>query len=595
MAYRTHNCGELRASDIGQRIKLAGWVKDVRNFGKLTFVTMRDHYGITQLFFPTDSPLTDEVNKLKPESVIIIEGLVQSREDRVNTEMPTGEIEILCDKLTIDSLVESLPFPLNDILPNEELRLKYRFLDLRRPRLQENLKLRAKIIYELRKYMIEELDFMEIQTPILTVSSPEGARDFVVPCRVHPGKFYALPQAPQQYKQLLMCSGIDKYFQIAPCFRDEAARADRSPGEFYQLDIEMAFPTQDEIFAALEATFVHLNEVLKERGKTVVQVPFPRIPYKEVMEKYGNDKPDIRFGLEMNDVSGIFETSEFTVFKSNATTKGNCIKAIVAKDTASKSNKFFKDVESFAKKEGVKGIAYLKYAEGTFTGPVAKFLAESEFEALKTQLNIVEGDSILFCAGELKLVRKAFGKTRVYIANKLEIIPENVLAYAWVVDFPFFEEDEETGKIDFCHNPFSMPQGGMDDLLNKDPLDILAYQYDIICNGYELSSGAIRNHRPDIMYKAFEIVGYDRATVDEKFGHMISAFSFGAPPHGGLAPGIDRIVMIYADEENLREVVAFPMNQKAQELMMGSPAEITQEQLDELHLKLVAPKVKEEA
>lgn len=592
MSYRTHNCGELRAANIGEKVKLAGWVNHTRNFGKMVFLTLRDHYGVTQLFFAPDSPLMEEVNKLKPESVIMIEGTVQSREERANKDMPTGDIEIICDKLTIDSIVTNLPFPLNsDIIPNEELRLKYRFVDLRRQPLQENMILRSKIIYELRKYLIEEMNFMEIQTPILTVSSPEGARDFVVPCRVHPGKFYALPQAPQQYKQLLMCSGFDKYFQIAPCFRDEAARADRSPGEFYQLDMEMAFPTQDEIFDILEKTFVHLNSVLPTK-KTIVQVPFPRIPYKEVMEKYGNDKPDIRFGLEMNDVSHLFEHSEFSVFKANS--KGdNCVKAIVVNDTASKSNKFFKNIESFARKEGVKGIAYLKYKEGEFSGSIAKFLSQEEFDNLKSQLNVVEGDSILFCAGDLKLVRKAFGKTRVHVAKTLDIIPKDVLSYCWVVDFPFFEYNEEEEKIDFCHNPFSMPQGGMEALETQDPLDILAYQYDIICNGYELSSGAIRNHRPDIMYKAFDIVGYDKEMVNDKFGHMISAFSYGAPPHGGLAPGIDRIVMIYADEENLREVVAFPMNQKAQELMMGSPAEISQEQLDELHLSLVAPKEKE--
>lgn len=591
MSYRTHTCGELRASNVGEKVKLAGWVNYKRNLGKMIFVTMRDHYGDTQLFFPSDSPLIEQAETLRPESVIFIEGTVNSRGDQINPDMATGEIEVICEKLTIDSVVERLPFPINDILPNEELRLKYRFLDLRRERLQGNMKLRSKIIYELRKYMIEELNFMEIQTPILTVSSPEGARDFVVPCRIHPGKFYALPQAPQQYKQLLMCSGFDKYFQVATCFRDEAARADRSPGEFYQLDMEMAFSTQDEIFEVVEKTFVHLNKVIP-RNKRIAQVPFPRIPYQEVMEKYGSDKPDLRFGLEMNDVSNIFVDSSFNVFKQNAQ-KGKSVKAIVVPDTASMPNKFFKDIESFAKNEGVHGIAYLKFQDNTFDGSIAKFLSESELSNIKNQLHIKEGDSILFCAGESNLVRKAFGKTRVYVANKIDIIPKDLLAYAWVVDFPFYEYNEEEDKIDFSHNPFSMPQGGMDALLNQNPTDILAYQYDIVCNGYELSSGAIRNHRPDIMYKAFEIVGYSKEVVDEKFGHMISAFSYGAPPHGGLAPGIDRIVMIYSDEENLREVVAFPMNQKAQDVMMGAPSEITQAQLDELHIKIVLPEKKE--
>ena len=587
MSYRTHNCGELRGSDVGKKVKLAGWVNHKRNFGKMIFITLRDHYGVTQLFFPSDSPLMEKANMLKAESVVIVEGTVMSREDRINKDMPTGEVEIVCDTLEIDSLVENLPFPLNEIVPHEELRLKYRFLDLRRERLQKNMKLRSKIIFELRKYLIEQMGFMEIQTPILTVSSPEGARDFVVPSRVHPGKFYALPQAPQQYKQLLMCSGFDKYFQIAACFRDEAARADRSPGEFYQLDMEMAFPTQDEIFAVVENTFAHLNTVLPT-NKTIVQVPFPRIPYREVMEKYGTDKPDIRFGLEMNDVSDIFKNSEFKVFKSS-TQSGKCIKAIVVNNTAELTNKFYKDVENFARKEGAKGIANIRYANGAFKGSIAKFLSEGELGQLKDQLGLVDGDSVLFCAGPSGEVKKIFGKTRVHIAQKLDLIPADILAYCWVVDFPFFEYNEEEEKIDFCHNPFSMPQGGMDALKTQDPLDILAYQYDIVCNGYELSSGAIRNHRPDIMYKAFEIVGYDKDVVDEKFGHMISAFSYGAPPHGGLAPGIDRIVMIYADEENLREIVAFPMNQKAQDLMMGAPAEITDKQLEELSIGIVAP------
>lgn len=585
MAHRTNNCGELRLKDAGKKVKLAGWVKNIRNFGRMYFITLRDYYGVTQLYIDSNSPILSKIDSIKPESVIYVEGVVQSREDRINPDMPTGEIEILVNKINIDSTVDNLPFPLNDIIPNEELRLKYRFIDLRRESLQKNMKLRSNIIYQLRKYLNEELNFLEIQTPILTVSSPEGARDFVVPSRLYPGKFFALPQAPQQYKQLLMCSGFDKYFQIAPCFRDEAARADRSPGEFYQLDMEMAFSTQDEIFETTEELFIHLNKTLNT-GKKIKTIPFPRIPYQEVMEKYGTDKPDLRYGLEMKKVSEIFSNSSFGVFKENSS-KGRCVKAIVIENCASKPNSFFKDIDTYSKKEGAKGIAHLKFSNNQFTGSISKFLSEFEVNELINTLSLKDGDAILFCAGETKITQNTFGKVRVYVANKLDIIPKDILAYAWVVDFPFYEFDEENNRIDFSHNPFSMPQGGMDDLLNKDPLDILAYQYDIICNGYELSSGAIRNHKPEIMYKAFEIVGYDKATVDEQFGHMISAFKFGAPPHGGLAPGIDRIVMIYSDEDNLREVVAFPMNQKAQDLMMGAPHEITQSQLDELHLKVV--------
>lgn len=588
--YRTHNCGELRKTDIGQEVQLAGWVSQVRNFGKMVFITLRDHYGVTQIFFPdtTSDALIELASSVKPESIVFVKGTVKSREADINPDMPTGEIELSCHDLVIDSLVKELPFPLNDILPPEDLRLKYRFIDLRRERLQNNIKLRSQIIYELRKYLIEEQDFLEIQTPILTASSPEGARDFVVPSRLYPGKFYALPQAPQQYKQLLMCSGFDKYFQIAPCFRDEAARADRSPGEFYQLDMEMAFPTQESIFAVIEGVLVHLNNVL-DTPKEIVQVPFPRIPFREAMEKYGSDKPDLRFGLEINNLSDIFANSEFRAFAANSS-GGNSVRGIRAPKIGDKSRRFFDDLEKIAKTAGARGLAYVNFPEaGGIKGSVAKFLSETEIDALRERLGVEAGDSVLIVAGKDSVVLSSLGRVRSELGNSLELFDPNKLNYCWVVDFPMFEYDEEAEKIDFSHNPFSMPQGGMDALLEKDPLDILAYQYDIICNGIELSSGAIRNHRPDIMYKAFEIAGYEKEMVNDKFGHMISAFSYGAPPHGGLAPGIERIVMIYADEKNIREITPFPMNQKALDLMMSSPTTISQEQLDELSLQIIEP------
>jgi aspartyl-tRNA synthetase len=586
--YRTHYCNALRASDAGKTVRLAGWVNNVRNLGSMVFLTLRDHYGLTQVVFPSDSPqeLLQDALRLKPESVIFIEGLVQSRGKDVNPNMETGEIEVLCQKMTIDSLVEELPFPLNDILPSEDLRLKYRFIDLRRQRLHQNIVLRFKVMQALRNFLASK-GFIEIQTPILTVSSPEGARDFVVPSRIHPGKFYALPQAPQQYKQLLMCSGFDKYFQIAPCFRDENARADRSPGEFYQLDMEMAFVTQDELFALLEEMYrVVVPQVCSKR---VLQFPFPRIKYADSMEWYGNDKPDIRFDMRMHEVTQQFKNSNFQAF-ANAP----CVKAILLKGTADKSNKFFKDAEAKAKELGASGLAYLNYKAEEIKGSIVKLLSPEELQSLRQALQAQDGDSIIFCAGERNAVNSIMGKLRVQLAEELGLVDKNLLAFCWIVDFPFYEWDEENGKIDFCHNPFSMPQGGLEVLqaatTKEAQLDIVAYQYDIVCNGIEISSGAIRNHRPDVMYKAFELAGYTREEVDARFGHMISAFTYGAPPHGGIAPGLDRMVMIFADEPNIREVIAFPLNQKAQDPMMGSPAPLLPKQLEELNL-IINPKV----
>jgi aspartyl-tRNA synthetase len=498
--------------------------------------------------------------------------------------MPTGEVELLVTDLQIDSLVQSLPFsPEDAILPSEDLRLKYRFVDLRREKIHQNIQMRFKLMQALRNHLASK-GFIEVQTPILTASSPEGARDFVVPSRLYPGKFYALPQAPQQYKQLLMCSGFDKYFQIAPCFRDEDARADRSPGEFYQLDMEMSFITQDELFAVLEEMFNMVVPYITEGRKRIMQSPFPRITYKNSMDWYGNDKPDIRFDMKMQNVTEFFKQTSFQAF-ANA----ECVKAIVVKASAEKSNKFFKDAEAKAKELGASGLAYLQYINAEQTkGSILKFLDATQLETLRTQLGAELGDSVLICAGSYKQVGQILGKLRVWLADQLGLLDKDLMGFCWIVDFPFYEWNEQDNKIDFCHNPFSMPQGGMEGLENAktdaQKLDLVAYQYDIVCNGIELSSGAIRNHRPDIMYKAFDIAGYSKEDVDAKFGHMISAFMYGAPPHGGIAPGLDRMLMLFADEPNIREVIAFPMNQRAQDPMTGSPTTITDKQWKELQL-----------
>ncbi|MGB8194885.1 MAG: aspartate--tRNA ligase [Chitinophagaceae bacterium] len=583
--HRTHHCAALSIADVNTEVRLAGWVSSVRKMGKFTFLVLRDHYGITQLIVDSDAqPETFETaSRLKSESVVFAKGKVRARSPKdINKSLPTGEIEVECTEIIIDSLVENLPFPLNDDNVNEELRLKYRFIDLRRNKLHQNIILRTKVIFEIRKFMIQE-GFLELQTPILTVSSPEGARDYVVPSRVHPGKFYALPQAPQQYKQLLMCSGFDRYFQIAPCFRDEDARADRSPGEFYQLDMEMAFIDKEDLFTILERMFEHLTKTVS--SKRVLQVPFPRMTYDYAMNTYGNDKPDIRYDVKISDITEQAAALESDFFK-NALTGDNRLRVIKAPGSAGETRKFYDRLNDVAKKHHPRGIVYVyKDAEG-FKSNWQKQISQEDMQKLQQITDLAPEDCLFICIGEKKLASKTLGVLRPEIAAHKNLIEKDLLAFCWIVDFPMYEFNEEDNKIDFSHNPFSMPQGGMNALQNQDPLSILADQYDIVCNGYELSSGAIRNHRPDIMYKAFDIAGYSKEQVDEKFGHMISAFSYGAPPHGGIAPGVDRIVMIYADEPNIREVITFPMNQRAQELMMGSPAEITQKQLKELNIKI---------
>lgn len=589
--YRTHHCAQLRAANVGERVQLAGWVRDIRKISnKFMFIALRDHYGITQLVFEADrdADLFEQAQQLTPESVIFVGGTVASRGKDSNPNMPTGEIEVIASTLVIDNHVKELPFsPEDKVLPAEDLRLKYRFIDLRREKLHNNIQLRFRTMQALRTHLASR-GFMEFQTPILTASSPEGARDFVVPSRLHPGKFYALPQAPQQYKQLLMCSGFDKYFQIAPCFRDENARADRSPGEFYQLDMEMAFITQDELFAELELMYKTIVPQICPQ-KRIMQLPFPRIKYRDAMDWYGNDKPDIRFDMRMHTVSDFFKGSQLAAY-ANA----ECVKVIVVPQTADKSNKFFKDAEAAAKELGAGGLGYITYKADETKGSISKFFSVEELQALAARVGANTGDSILLCAGSRATCTEVLGKLRVRLAQELGVLDKDLLAFCWIVDFPMYEWNEEDKKIDFCHNPFSMPQGGMEVLqnakTNEQILDIVAYQYDIVCNGIEFSSGAIRNHRPDVMYKAFEIAGYTQAEVDAKFGHMIAAFKFGAPPHGGIAPGLDRMVMVFADEPNIREIIAFPMNQKAQDPMMQSPTTITQKQLDELNLILREPK-----
>jgi aspartyl-tRNA synthetase len=582
--YRTHNCGELRGKDVGSEVRLSGWIHRKRNLGGVLFITLRDSYGITQVVAQPGTVVHDQLDEVRVESVITIDGKVLSRGENINPDMPTGEIEVEVNSVEVQSMAEILPFQVaDDDNAPETTRLQYRFLDLRREKLHENIILRSNIIYSIRKRMTE-MGFKEFQTPILTSSSPEGARDYLVPSRLYPGKFYALPQAPQQFKQLLMVSGFDKYFQIAPCFRDEDARADRSPGEFYQLDVEMAFATQDEVFASMEKLFHGLfTEFSNAR---VDDAPFVRIPYSEAMLKYGSDKPDLRFGVEIQDVSDIFANSGFNAFKS-IVKEGGVVRAVSVPKMADKSRKFLKNLESFAREAGAKGLASLIFTEDQLKGSLAKPLSEETVTALKKRMGSQTGHAILMVADKAAQAASVLGKLRLHLADILDLREKDSFRFCWIVDFPMFEEDEETGKIEFSHNPFSMPQGGMEALLEQDPLSIKAYQYDIVCNGVELSSGAIRNHRPDIMYKAFEIAGYDNSVVEEKFGGMIRAFKFGAPPHGGIAPGVDRIVMLLAGEANIREVIAFPMNQNAQDLLMKAPSEVSDEQLKELHLNIV--------
>lgn len=582
-SYRTHTCGELLAADINKEVKLAGWIHRKRNLGNLCFVDLRDHYGITQCVVDSNSDLFAKVEALRPESVVGVAGKVVARES-VNKNMPTGDIEIKVNSLVVYSEAQVLPFQvaIEDDAP-EEIRLKYRFLDLRKERIHNNILLRSKVIERSRQLMREQ-GFTEYQTPILTASSPEGARDFLVPSRLNPGKFYALPQAPQQFKQLLMVSGFDRYFQIAPCFRDEDPRADRSPGEFYQMDMEMSFATQEDVFAVIEHT---LGTIFNEFafGKKVDQAPFVHIPFRKAMFEYGSDKPDLRNPLILQNASKFFGESGFGVYDSMVK-EGKVVKAMVLPAAGDKPRSFFDKLDGYAKEEGMGGVAYIAFSAAGAKG-LARFFNEDKLAEIRQELGAKNGDAILFVVGKGMKFDKFSGRLRNKVGEEMGLIDHNSFKMCWIVDFPFYEENEETGAVEFSHNPFSMPQGGMDALLNKNPLDILAYQYDFVCNGVELLSGAVRNHEPDIMYKAFEIAGYDNSVVDNKFGGMISAFKFGAPPHAGSAYGVDRLIMLLLDEEVIRDVIAFPLNGKAQDLMMQAPNEVTKQQLQELHIEVV--------
>jgi aspartyl-tRNA synthetase len=567
---------------------LSGWIANKRDKGGVLFIVLRDHYGTTQITVQSDEACYEELSSLRVEGTIRIEGEVISRpEGQINAQMTTGEIEVKVKAVRVLSTSDILPFPIvDDPKVNEAIRMENRFLDLRRGPLHRNIVLRSNVISFIRQEMTD-MGFLEIQTPILTVSSPEGARDYLVPSRVHPGQFYALPQAPQQFKQLLMTSGFDRYFQIAPCFRDEDGRADRSPGEFYQLDLEMAFVTQEDVFQAVEALMIR---VFKQFSDWRVEEPFQRIPFRDAMNKYGSDKPDLRFGMLLQDVSEILKESQLN-FISTPIQEGGSAQALVVPGVAGESRKFFDGLDKMIKGHGAGGVAWVAFPEdGTLKGSIAKKLSDAELDQLKGLDEWAPGCAVLILVGQdRERVQGWTGALRAELGAKLGLIEENVYKFCWIVDFPMYEWNEEEERVDFSHNPFSMPQGELDALMNKDPLDILAWQYDIVCNGVELSSGAIRNHRPDIMVKAFELAGYSRADVEEKFGGMFRAFQYGPPPHGGLAPGIDRIVMLLAQEQNIREVITFPMNLKAKDLLMGAPAEVTQRQLDELHISIVMP------
>ncbi len=582
--YRSHYCSQLNSDNLGENITLSGWVDTIRDHGNLIFVDLRDNYGVTQCVIDGTHKLFREFSKISNESVLKVTGQVVSRSNEtINKNLNTGEIEVKIDNYELLSKSDVLPLPVNsDIEYGEEIRLKYRFLDLRRNKLHSNILLRNKIISDIRKKM-NERDFIEFQTPILTSSSPEGARDYLVPSRIHQGKFYALPQAPQQFKQLLMIAGFDKYYQIAPCFRDEDSRADRSPGEFYQLDFEMSFVSQEDVFNAIEPVlFEVFDENKKNKDIKVSPYPFKRIPYNEAMERYGTDKPDLRNPLIIDDYTDIFKGSNFKIFSSQIE-KGSVVKGIIVKQSGEKPRSFFDKLNSWARDEGAAGLGYISFTEENFKGPIAKNLNDEELKSFKLD----DKDSIFFICDKLKEAQLFSGKVREKICNELNLLNKNSFEFCWIVDFPMYEIDEKTNKIQFSHNPFSMPQGEMEALKNTDPLDIKAYQYDIVCNGVELSSGAIRNHKPEIMYRAFDIAGYSKEDLEEKFSGMLNALKFGAPPHGGSAPGIDRIVMLLADEPNIREVIAFPMNQQAMDLMMDAPASIDKERLEELGIKLI--------
>lgn len=586
--YRTHTCGALRLENATESIKLSGWIHRKRDHGHLLFIDLRDHYGITQCVIDSANPHFSLAEETRVESVITLTGKVVKRTpDTLNTHMATGEIEVLVDTIEIQSKADLLPIQVNSNAEfPEETRLKYRFLDLRREKMHANIMLRSQVIASLRQRMIAQ-GFLEFQTPILTASSPEGARDYLVPSRLHPGRFYALPQAPQQFKQLLMVAGFDRYFQIAPCFRDEDARADRSPGEFYQLDFEMSFVTQEDVFATIE-TVLHGVFVEFAGNKTVTSLPFPRIPYTEAMLKYGTDKPDLRNPLILSDVTSVFKGSDFGLF-TKAIEEGAVVRAIPAPGAANQSRKFFDNMNEWAREQGAGGLGYIIFGAEGPKGPIAKFLDDDRLEKLRSLTGAQEGDAVFFACDKLKAAEKLAGLARTRLGETLDLIEKNTFHFCFIVDFPMYEWDEDKQKIDFSHNPFSMPQGGLEALETQDPLTIKGYQYDIVCNGSELCSGAIRNHIPEVMIKAFTIAGYTTEEVETQFSGMLNAFRFGAPPHGGAAPGIDRIVMLLADEPNLREVVAFPMTQKAEDLLVGAPAEVRPEQLQDLHIRVVPP------
>ncbi len=596
---RTHTCGELRASDSGKTVSLCGWVHRRRDHGGLIFIDLRDHYGLTQVVINPEAPdVFKKAEQVRPEWVLKVTGVVRERLEGARREdNPTGTIEVAVDDLDVLSESKTPPFEISSERPfegagagtdsqgvvNEELRLKYRFLDLRRPRMQEMMAKRDQLISHIRHYMHGK-HFTEVQTPILANSSPEGARDYLVPSRLHRGMFYALPQAPQQFKQLLMVAGLDRYFQIAPCFRDEDPRADRHPGEFYQLDMEMSFVTQEDVFQVIEPLMIELTEAFSD--KKVMHAPFPRLPWREAMDTYGSDKPDLRYELKIRDVSTLVKDSAFAVF-ADAVKKGGVVKALAVPGGTSFSRKDIDELTEVAKIYGAKGLAYILVKDGELQSPIVKFLGEDLGKKIVEAAGAKTGDAVLFGADTWATACKALGQVRIEAAKKMKLADPKLAAWAWIVDFPMYEWNEQDRKIDFSHNPFSMPQGGMEALQTKDPLEIVAYQYDICCNGFELTSGAIRNHRPDIMYKAFEIAGYSKEDVDQKFGGMISAFQFGAPPHGGCAPGIDRLMMVLWECPSIRDIYAFPKNGKAQDAMMGAPSVVSDKQLKELGIKIV--------
>ena len=586
--YRSHTCGALRAADSGQTVRLSGWVHAKRDHGGLLFIDLRDHHGMTQCVFATGSPVFGQIEGVRPESVITVTGTVVARETgTLNPKLPTGEIELRVAEMIVQSAADVLPMQVagEERFP-EDIRLRYRFIDLRREKIHRNMMLRSNVITSIRRRMIDQ-GFMEYQTPILTASSPEGARDFLVPARMHPGKFYALPQAPQQFKQLLMVAGFDRYFQIAPCFRDEASRADRSPGEFYQLDFEMSYVTQEDVFATIEPVMAGVFEEFAE-GRAVTPAPFPQIPYDTAMLEFGSDKPDLRNPLRITDVTAHYAGSGFGLFARIAAS-GGIVRAVPAPGAGANPRSFFDKLNEWARAEGQGGLGYIVYdAEGP-KGPIARNLEPDRAEAIRSACGLQAGDAVFFVGGKKDVAEKFAGVVRTRIAEELALSEKNAFRFCWITDFPMYEMNEETKQIDFSHNPFSMPQGGLEALNTQDPLTIKAYQYDIVCNGIELSSGAIRNHRPDIMLRAFAIAGYKAEDVEARFGGMLNAFRYGAPPHGGSAPGIDRMVMLLADEPNIREVILFPLNQQGEDLLMGAPAEVTPARLKELSLKLDLP------